>query len=95
MVMTRDDAVRVGSVTSELLKNRKVISGDFRADMRLDALDNIMVVSKYASNIICVTDIDYSTTGGAFRGKYTGRVVSINLENVPVYSNEFRSGEIW
>ena len=95
IIMNMEDAVRVGNITSELLKNRKVISGDFRADMRLDALDNIMVISKYASNIICVTDIEYSTTGGAFRGKYTGRVVSINLGNVPVYSNEFRSGEIW
>lgn len=95
MIMTMEDAVRVGNVTSELLSNRKVISGDFRADMRMDALDNIMVTSKYASNIICITDVSYSTTGGAFRGKYTGRVVSINLENTKVYSNEFKSGEIW
>ena len=94
-IITEADALRVGEAAKNLLENRKVVSGDFRADLRVDALDNIMVISKYASNIICLTDVSYSTTGGAFRGKYTGRVVSINLENVKVYSNEFRSGEIW
>ena len=95
LIVTSDDAIRVGKVTAALLKNRKVISGEFRADMRLDALDNAMIVSKYASNVIAVTDVEYSTTGGAFRGKYTGRVISINLEATKVYSNEFRSGEVW
>ena len=95
LVMTREDAVRVGNTAAELLKNRKVISGDFRADLRLDALDNVMIISKYASNIIAVTDIEYATTGGAFRGKYTGRVVSIDLESIPVYSDEVRLNEIW
>lgn len=95
MVTTRENAIQVGNTASEILKNRKVISGDFRADMRMDVLDNITVISKYASNVICVTDVEYSNTGGSFRGKYTGRVISIDLEAVPVYSNEFISGEIW
>ena len=95
LIMTKDDAAKVATATAELLKNRKVISGDFRADMRLDALDSIIVVSKYASNVIAVTDVSYETTGGAFKGKYEGRVVSINLETSKAYSNEFESGEIW
>lgn len=94
MVVTQEDALRVGNWTKELLTNRKVISGEFRADVRLDVLDNIIVASKYASNIIGVTDIEYSTTGGAIRGKYTGRVVSIDLKPADRRSGELRSGEV-
>lgn len=95
LIITETDALRVGEIAAELLQNRKVISGDYRADMTLDALDNIMVISKYASNVICLTDVEYSTTSGAFRGKYTGRVVSVKLEPVAVYSNEIYAGEVW
>jgi hypothetical protein len=52
------------------------------------------VTSKYASNIIAITEINYSTTGGAIRGKYTGRVTSIVLEPEAKYSGEYYSGEI-
>jgi hypothetical protein len=94
-IVTKADAQRVGETAAKLLENRKVVSGDFRADMRMDALDNVMVISKYASNIICMTDVEYSTTNGAFRGKYTGRVVSVILEPVKIYSGEFYVGEFW
>ena len=94
-ISTKENATEVAENTKEILGNRKVISGDFRADLRMDVLDNVIVASKYASNVIGITDITYSTTGGAFHGTYTGRVVSINLEPVKVYSNEFNSGEIW
>lgn len=95
LIVTEADAIRVGEVARDILENRKTISGEFRSDLRVDALDNIVVVSKYASNVVAVTDIKYSTTGGTFRGAYTGRVVSISLEPVPVHSNEAYAGEIW
>jgi hypothetical protein len=41
----------------------------------LEALDTVTVQSKYAENRVAITDIEYSTTGGAFKGKYSGRVV--------------------
>lgn len=94
MIRTEADALRVGKRAKEILENRKVISGDFRADLRLDYLDAIIVTSKYAANIIGITSVSYSTTGGAFRGKYTGRVVSIDLEAETRYSGEFYLGEI-
>ncbi len=93
MLLKESDALRVGERAKEILENRKVITGEFRADVRLDCLDPIIVTSKYASNVIAVTEVRYSTTGGAFRGKYTGRVVSINLEPEMKYSGEFYSGE--
>lgn len=94
MLLKEADAIRVGERAKEILENRKVITGEFRADVRLDCLDPIIVTSKYASNVIAVTEVRYSTTGGAFRGKYTGRVVSINLEPEVKYSGEIFSGEM-
>ena len=93
MLRTDADALRVGTRAKEILENRKVITGEFRADVRMDCLDPIIVTSKYASNVIAVTEVSYSTTGGAFRGKYTGRVVSINLEPEAKYSGTFYAGE--
>lgn len=94
MLRTQADALRVGNKAREILESRKTISGEFRADVRLDALDPIIVTSKYASNIIAVTDIQYSTTGGAFKGKYTGRVVSLALGTEKIYSGEIYAGEV-
>lgn len=94
-VVTEEDALRVGEAARKILENRKIISGEFRADMTLDVLDNVIVTSKYASNIIAITDITYSTTGGAFRGKYTGRVVSIDLQpKAMLFSGDLYVGEI-
>lgn len=95
LIMDQSDAVRVGNKAREILENRKTISGEFRADVRLDVLDPIIVTSKYASNIVAVTDIQYSTTGGAVKGTYTGRVVSLALETEANYSDEFYLGEIY
>lgn len=94
MLRTLDDADRVAKKAKEILEKRKVITGDFRADVRLDVLDNIIVMSKYASNIISITDIKYSTTGGAFKGTYTGRVVSVALESNDIRSNDLYCGEV-
>jgi hypothetical protein len=94
MLRTQSDALRVGEWTKSTLEHRKVISGEFRADVRMDALDNIIVTSKYASNVISVTEVSYSSTGGSFRGKYVGRVASIELKPTDRRSNEYYSGEV-
>jgi hypothetical protein len=61
----------------------------------MDALDNVIVVSKYASNVIAVTEVNYSTTGGAFKGTYTGRVVSIDIRTgAQLFSGDLYVGEI-
>ena len=94
LIRTEEDAVRVGEKACDVLLHRKVISGEYRADPRLEVLDNIIVTSKYASNVIVVTELSYSTTGGAMRGSYVGRVVSINLKPDDIRSNERYSGEV-
>jgi hypothetical protein len=72
---TEADAERVAEAITDLLCCRKNISGEFRADPRLDALDIVTVESKYATNAVVISEIEYSTTGGSFRGRYTGKVV--------------------
>ena len=74
-VMTASDAQRVAQATVTVLQGRKTISGEFRADPRLDALDIVMVESKFSTNPVVISEIEYSTTGGGFHGSFTGRVV--------------------
>lgn len=94
MIRTQADALRVGEHARDLLESRKTITGEYRADVRLDVLDPIIVTSKYASNIIAITDISYSTTGGAWKGNYTGRVVSLALQTEKIYSGDIYAGEM-
>ena len=95
LISTKEDAIRVGMAAVSVLEHRKEVSGEFRSDLRLDALDNIIVTSKYASNILGITGVNISTTGGTFRGTYTGRVISIDLAGTKIYSDEIYAGEVW
>lgn len=74
-ITTAADAQKVANAAIAVLSGRKTLSGEFRADPRLCALDVINVESKYDENTVVVTDIKYSTTGGAMKGTYVGRVV--------------------
>lgn len=59
----------------DTLFTRKTISGEYRADPRLDLFDIVVVQSKYGDIInVAITDIKYSYSG-AFRATYTGRVL--------------------
>lgn len=75
LIETAEVASAVGETAKALLVNRKTVTGEFRADPRLDAGDVITVHSKYAKNTVVITDIGFSTTAGACRGHYTGRVI--------------------
>lgn len=74
LIVDANTANAVAAWCRECLQNRKIVSGEFRADPRLDALDTVSVVSKYGSNAVQITNIKY-TYGGAFRGTFTGRVM--------------------
>ena len=74
-IKTAADAKKVAERTAEVLKGRQTISGEFRADPRLCALDVVTAENKYADNEVAITEIKYTTTGGAFKGAYTGRIV--------------------
>lgn len=74
-IKTAADAQEVANRTADVLKGRQTISGEFRADPRLCALDVVTVESKYADSKVTITEIKYTTTGGAFKGTYSGRIV--------------------
>lgn len=74
-VTTEEQATAVSMWVRDTLKTRKVVSGDFRADPRLDLFDIVTVESKYgAITPVAITSIKY-TFNGAFRGSYEGRVL--------------------
>lgn len=74
-IKTAAAAQKVANRTADVIKGRQTISGEFRADPRLCALDVVTVESKYADERVAITEIKYTTTGGAFKGTYTGRIV--------------------
>jgi hypothetical protein len=67
-------ATNVAEWIKETLKHRKLISGEYRADPRLDALDKVTVINKYATNTAIITNVKYEFKG-AFKGSYEGRVI--------------------
>jgi hypothetical protein len=73
LIVDANTANAVAEWCRDCLKGRKTITGTFRADPRLDALDKVTVVSKYSSAPVYVTNIKYDYNG-AFKGSYEGRV---------------------
>lgn len=54
------------------LAKRKNLTGEFRADPRLDALDRVSITNQFATNNVLITSIRYNYNG-AFKGEYEGR----------------------
>lgn len=73
LITTAANANAVASWAKGIIKDRKTMSGSYRADIRLDALDKVTVESKYATKEVQITEINYSFNGG-FKGTYKGRV---------------------
>lgn len=62
----------VAQWVADYLVNRRILTGDFRADPRLDALDRVINQNQFASSNVLVTEVNF-TYNGAFRGSYEGR----------------------
>ncbi len=75
LIATETDALRVANVAKNVLINRKTILGEYRADPRVEPLDTITVQNKYSPSTVVITDLMFTTTGGALRGTYGGRVI--------------------
>ena len=70
-----ENAAVVAEWVASVLKNRKTVSGEFRADPRLDLFDVVTVESKYGNlTPVVITNIKY-TFNGSFHGSYTGRIL--------------------
>lgn len=74
-IYTAEAAESVANWVSRLLKMRKTISGEFRADPRLELFDIVNVEDRYGRVLkVAITNIKYDFNG-SFRGSYTGRVI--------------------
>ena len=71
-LISTERAQTVGQWVADFLENRRILSGDFRADPRLDALDRVTNINQFAQTVVLVTEVQY-TYNGAFRGNYEGR----------------------
>lgn len=94
LVTQETQAYELAHWVAALLENRKKISGEFRADPRLDIYDKVKVESKYGVNeAVVITNITYEFTG-SFRGAYEGRVGSFDAITNAYYSGDLFAGEV-
>lgn len=71
-LISDNQAPVVAQWVADYLSKRQVLSGEFRADPRLDALDKITNINQFAEKTVLVTEVVYSYSG-SFRGSYSGR----------------------
>lgn len=74
LIASHDRAVSVGEWVESYMRNRTVLSSDWRADPRLDALDVVTNENDYNTNNVLMTNVEYSYNG-AFKGTGEGRVI--------------------
>ena len=74
LITSHDRATSVGRWVESYMKNRMVLTSDWRADPRLDALDIVTNENNYNTNKVLMTSVDYSYNG-AFKGSGEGRVI--------------------
>lgn len=66
----------VAQWVADYLVNRRTLTGEYRADPRMDALDVVTNQNQYSEGPVLITSIEYSYNG-AFRGSYEGRSVKL------------------
>ena len=72
LITSQSRATTVGNWVKEYLTNRRIVSLEWRADPRLDALDKILVQNKFGISPLRVTEFTIAYNG-AFKGKGRGR----------------------
>ena len=79
LVNDRTQASKIAQWVANMLKTRTVVSGEYRADPRLDVFDVVAVESSKYGNLtpLVITDIKYNYAG-SFKATYTGRVLGGN-----------------
>lgn len=79
LVGNATQASAIARWVADILKTRQTVSGEFRADPRLDVFDVVTVESdKYGTlSPVVITDVRYSYSG-SFKATYTGRVLEGN-----------------
>lgn len=76
---------------ADFLVNRRLLSGDFRLDPRLDPLDIVPNINQFSRSVVLITEVGL-VYNGAFRGSYSAISLN-NLSGSFVYSGEIESNE--
>ena len=78
IVSSETQAANIATWVKNTLSTRKTVSGEYRADPRLDLFDVVVVQSDKYGELpnVAITDIKY-TFGGSFKGSYKGRVLEV------------------
>lgn len=77
LVGNEQQAEVIAKWVRDTLTTRKTVSGEYRADPRLDVFDIVVVASKYGDlQNVALTNIKY-TFNGSFRGDYEGRLLEV------------------
>ena len=74
LITRHSRATSVGRWVENYMKNRMVLTSDWRADPRLDALDIVDNENNYNTNKVLMTSVNYSYNG-SFKGSGEGRVI--------------------
>ena len=94
LIESQSGAYLVAHWVGALLKNKRKMSGEFRADPRLDLFDKVRIESKYGVNeAVLITNIKYSYTG-SFKASYAGRVVTFDPLTRAYFCGDLYSGEV-
>lgn len=75
LVTSESQAEEIAAWVRDTLEPRRSVTGEYRADPRLDLFDVVRVESKYGMiEPVAITSIKY-TYNGAFAGSYGGRII--------------------
>ena len=79
LVSSEAQAASIATWVKTTLSTRKTVSGEYRADPRLDLFDVVVVQSDKYGELpnVAITDVKY-TFSGSFRGSYKGRVLEVS-----------------
>lgn len=79
LVSSEAQAANIATWVKDTLSTRKTVSGEYRADPRLDLFDVVAVESSKYGELpnVAITDIKY-TFNGSFKGSYKGRVLEVS-----------------
>lgn len=71
-LISTERAPVVAQWAADYLTERRVLSGSYRSDPRLDVLDLVTNENQFSEDTVLITEVEY-TYNGAFRGSYEGR----------------------
>lgn len=75
-LISADRAHLVAEWVRDRLTNRQSLDGEWRADPRVDCLDQVKISSQFGAHDAILTSVKF-TYNGAFRGTYEGKAIGI------------------